>query len=609
MTKNQAPENTRLYDEILAPKRKDFATFVDISTGPVLAIAAHFFIIGLFGPSIFCETKKKDKADIEVYIQNVEIQEFEEPQEIPQSETSENNNDSDLEESIEEVEAEDISTDDLEVVYVEDIETTDIQPLNKSNDTICTLPTDIELRANSNFRSKMIKKYNSGGGASSKKIEARTKLALNWLANNQNKDGSWGTGNTRYESKIALSSLATLTFLAHGETPTSEHFGKVVLNATKYLTNAVNKRKKSENINPQHNWIVEGGGRGYGNAMLAYALSEAYAVTKLPMVKQAMNKQIDCIIKAQNEEGSWNYNYVKKTKYLEIPGSKTKKKVSDPKGDIIARSDLSLAGWHYQALKAAYTAGCANSKLPKAIEKSIFALKKYAYIENGEWGYSNATTSGEQVKEFNPGNSFSMSSVGILCLQLFGETDCDEVKKGMKFLTSNKNWLECNWKKAGAVLTGEEKDYINEETAVWALYAWYYYTQALFQGEKGRGQNWRKWNSSFSKELMAEQNPEGYWVAPAHKYSVAGIGTLGEQSYVFYSNKAKTSISRGGFASKKSRKPTNEASKDLKIYSTTLCTLMLTVYYRYLPSSKLESYLPHAIPIKKEPYDDLGLFF
>ena len=81
------------------------------------------------------------------------------------------------------------------------------------------------------------------------------------------------------------------------------------------------------------------------------------------------------------------------------------------------------------------------------------------------------------------------------------------------------------------------------------IYRWYYQTQVLFQLEKGRGKRWDAWNKNLKNELVKAQSPDGSWSMPA-----------GDNSFRV---KNKT---------------------DLSIYSSSLCSLMLQVYYRYLPS-------------------------
>jgi len=73
-------------------------------------------------------------------------------------------------------------------------------------------------------RGRAMKKFGGNGIA-----EGAVLRALRWLKVNQAKDGSWP------KSKHAMTSLALLTYMAHGETPESEEFGKTVQEAIKYL--------------------------------------------------------------------------------------------------------------------------------------------------------------------------------------------------------------------------------------------------------------------------------------------------------------------------------------------------------------------------------------
>jgi hypothetical protein len=102
--------------------------------------------------------------------------------------------------------------------------------------------------------------------------------ALNWLAKNQNPDGSWGHGPSE-----AMTSLAILTFLAHGETPKSKKYGRHVSRGTAKLAQWGNEKK-----------FPIGGGRNsvYSHALVAYALSEAYAMTGTYALLSPMNNTI-----------------------------------------------------------------------------------------------------------------------------------------------------------------------------------------------------------------------------------------------------------------------------------------------------------------------------
>ena len=74
----------------------------------------------------------------------------------------------------------------------------------------------------------------TGGGAQygDASTERAVRMALRWLKATQNGDGSWSTrpelGLTRGMDQAAGAGFAVLTFLAHGETPTSKEFGPTV---------------------------------------------------------------------------------------------------------------------------------------------------------------------------------------------------------------------------------------------------------------------------------------------------------------------------------------------------------------------------------------------
>ena len=83
-----------------------------------------------------------------------------------------------------------------------------------------------------------------------------------------------------------------------------------------------------------------------------------------------------------------------------------------------------------------------------------------------------------------------------------------------------------------------------------AIYYWYYLTQAKFHTG---GDVWKNWNNQFSTQLTINQ------------IVMKGAGIDGKD--IGYWNGKDTSCKN-------------------YVYSTTLCTLMLEVYYRYLPTFK-----------------------
>jgi hypothetical protein len=209
-------------------------------------------------------------------------------------------------------------------------------------------------------------------------------------------------------------------------------------------------------------------------------------------------------------------------------------------------SNLSNASYNYQALKAAYAAGSDVSGLKEAIDKAIAHMQDKAT----ETGFYYRLTG-------NNDRGPSMRAVGVLCLQLLGAPDCDAVKRIGDYMEKN-DMQYLKW-------VGGKGNQPN----AFPLYMWYYATQVMFQ--RG-GNSWKKWRPKFEKMLVENQHKEGYWETPSafegDRFEMPGM--------------------------------------DKKVYSTAKCALMLTVYYRYLPSFKLPKSSAKKEE-KKKTVDDIGL--
>ena len=93
------------------------------------------------------------------------------------------------------------------------------------------------------------------------------------------------------------------------------------------------------------------------------------------------------------------------------------------------------------------------------------------------------------------------------------------------------------------------------------VYTSYYVAQAKFQS--GNQVDWMRWNLHMQKVLLAKQHPDGHW----------------EQG---------------------------DYDNGSHVYTTTLCTLMLEVYYRYLPSY---AHRTEPVPTKKIASGDIPIDF
>ena len=195
-----------------------------------------------------------------------------------------------------------------------------------------------------------------------------------------------------------------------------------------------------------------------------------------------------------------------------------------------ARDDSSVMAWACQSLKAAKMAGLEADVpgLEAAIKKAIAGFKLNA-DPSGGFGYTG------------PGRT-GLSGAGALCMQLLGAPKSAEVQNTIKFLDT------CTFSFA----TPAQQPYGGGS----AVYYWYYITQAKFHHSP---ETFSAWNKQFSPELCKQQMIEknaiegpdgkmvdiGHWESPVKGEHTGGV-----------------------------------------VQDTSLCTLMLEVYYRYLPSFK-----------------------
>jgi hypothetical protein len=249
-----------------------------------------------------------------------------------------------------------------------------------------------------------------------------------------------------------------------------------------------------------------GGGAGiasqvrcYEHAIGSYAIGEAYGLTRIPFLRYPMEDAVQVMVDGQHEAGSWDYGYKR-----------------GPEAQI----DVSLSGWHIQALKAAYAAEASNRGLKTALEDGTRGLKSQCDMAStGMFEYGTRAA-------HKP--DFIMTGVAVLSMQLAGHATDAEARAGIQALRN------CHFRWADS--PGQPRG-----VGKWPLYAWYYITQARFhQG----GKSWVTWNKEFAAPMCAMQNPDGSWCPP----------------------------------------PGSQEGRYGPVYCTALCTLMLEVYYRFLPT-------------------------
>jgi hypothetical protein len=185
--------------------------------------------------------------------------------------------------------------------------------------------------------------------------------------------------------------------------------------------------------------------------------------------------------------------------------------------------DTSISGWQVQALKAANHTGIEFREMDRCIDKAL-AFMVTCQADNGGFGYT-------AQKKPNIGSHFALTGVGVLSHQMWDKGNAREVRKGIAYIKSTPG---IQW---GNTETGLHSD----------LYAAYYECQAMINSG---GDDWLDYNKTFRDSILKNQASNGTWPATngAH-HGLNGAGGWNEH------------------------------------YRTTLCLLMLEVYYRFLPGT------------------------
>jgi hypothetical protein len=298
------------------------------------------------------------------------------------------------------------------------------------------------------------------GPAPTKATEQAVMRGLAWLQKVQNADGSWGERN-----RGAMSGLALLCFLGHGEYGQSPQFGFTVNHAIEWIV--ANGTASQSRLSMSREGWGSGNAGVYEHGIATYALGEYYTMTMLAgrpdeRVVELFRGAVRHVIEGQGPDGGWMYDFNK------------------------TQSDTSVSGWQVQALKAAHLSGLKISGVETALDRAMLNFQR-VQTDRGGYGYRKAE------------DRWSLTGVGVLC-ELFwrGSRDTGS-RRGVEFIMDG--------------LDANPLRYDHERAD---LYAWYYHTQALLMFGNHA---WKKWEALMSRELVKSQAPDGSWpvmVNPAH---------------------------------------------------------------------------------------------
>jgi len=289
----------------------------------------------------------------------------------------------------------------------------------------------------------------AGGSAQSEQAVA---LALAWLAQHQNPDGSWSFDHTKgpcqgrcqnpgniANGNNAATGLALLPFLGAGQSHRKGKYQRQVQAGLNYLTKAMKVDANGGSLLDE--------GMMYGQGICANALCEAYGMTNDRELLVPAQEALNFIIYSQDKVGGgWRYT----------PGQP---------------GDTSVAGWQLMALKSGKMA---YLNVPEATMQGLSNFLNTVQTESGSrYGYTGP----------NAGTP-ATTAIGLLCRMYLGWTkDNPALETGTQYLSQ-----------LGPSQRGN-------------VYYNYYATQVMHQYG---GERWEKWNGVMRDFYVDSQSKDGH---------------------------------------------------------------------------------------------------
>lgn len=280
-------------------------------------------------------------------------------------------------------------------------------------------------------------------------FESRIQLALKWLADHQNGDGSWSFdhgsgpcqgrcsgGGTFKNGRIAATALALLPFMDAGQTHKHGDFQQAVRRGLRFLVAHQQVKDGASSLEDRDTGL-------YAHAWATLAICKAYSDTHDKGLKGPAQAAVNQIVRSQDTTGGWIFRQGK-------PPS------------------IALTGWQLMALREGHMSYLQVD--PQTIQSSIAYFDSVQRDEGSRYGPATK-------------DEASNTAVGLLCRVLLGwKKDRPALERGIQFL-----------KQRG----------LTKEDAFFNLMA----TRVIF--EIG-GEPWKSWKSAMIDQLFSQQTNEGH---------------------------------------------------------------------------------------------------
>lgn len=286
--------------------------------------------------------------------------------------------------------------------------------------------------------------------------------AIEFLISQQKPDGSiYDKGHITTMSSLSIMAMAGVGIQPVDPTPQ----GKAMAKALSYVL-------AKERVDDKGYFGRNDGSRMYGHGITTLMLTEMLGMgvsdEQDKLIHDRCQKAIDVILSAQKHpksvqhRGGWRYE----------PSS----------GD----ADLSVSVWQLMALRSAKNDGL---KVPKkAIDDAVAYLKRSYVNRVNRRGIGEQKASGFSYQAQGGHATFTMTSAGLLAMQVCGEYDAPEVKGASEWLLSKK----VSW---------------NER---FGSYGIYYYAQGMYQSG---GKYHEAAEKTVRELLLKHQEGDGSWTS------------------------------------------------------------------------------------------------
>lgn len=318
----------------------------------------------------------------------------------------------------------------------------------------------VKDRTSSGSKGRILRR--EGGAKTDKSLE----LALEWLAQEQNEDGSWNTsekGALAARHGTGLTGLSLLALLGDGHSGVHGEYKETVSKGLAWLLARQNKQTGQFGARTNHAFM-------YDHAIATLAVAEAFLLDESDALAEPLETACAFLAKGRNKNAAWRY---------EVPPSEGND------------NDTCISAWCTLALVMCQEAGI-------EVEGAVF--------DGMEAWLVSATDDAIGRVGYSSQGSFSARIPGLntdIPVEI-GEA-MTAIAMTVRSFTMRRRGDKGLWDKQTQLLLKCLPVWSEEEPLV-DMYYWYFGAQAMFQVG---GKPWKAWNKSMKTAITKAQLTEG----------------------------------------------------------------------------------------------------